>query len=345
VTMISISLFLLLVLLGVGYFLAGLVIHIRTYGDEDIYKYETNAGTLVREDIESLPKDEVFIHSPYGYRLRGLFFKAPQDTGKAIVLVHGVSTSLVSSLKYMWMFHKRGFHVLAYDHCRHGGSGGSITTFGFYEKHDLNACVDWLFESVGQNCKIGIFGESMGASTALQHAAIDKRATFYIADCPFSDLTAELKYRLRKYWCVPPFPLLHITRLLAWLRSGFHFHLVSPIRNMAEIETPILFIHGKEDKNIPMEMTLELYRAKKGPKQLYLVSGADHAQSLRTNPHIYDRVVGEFLEELGLVTTEIKTSNSEETKGDEFTDQNAPLDTSGFEESVLYDELAHTQTL
>jgi hypothetical protein len=66
VTMIAITLFLLLALFGVGYFLAELVIHIRTYGDEDIYKYETNAGTLVQEDIERLPEDEVFIRSPYG---------------------------------------------------------------------------------------------------------------------------------------------------------------------------------------------------------------------------------------------------------------------------------------
>jgi fermentation-respiration switch protein FrsA (DUF1100 family) len=336
-TMITIAVFLLLILAGAGYFLAGLIIHIRTYGDEDIYKYETTAGTLVREDIESLPKEEVFIRSPYGYRLRGLFFKAPQDAENAIILVHGVSTSLVSSLKYMWMFRKRGFHVLAYDHCRHGGSGGSTTTFGFYEKHDLNACVDWLFERVGQYCKIGIFGESMGASTALQHAAIDSRAAFYIADCPFSDLTAELIFRLRKFWWLPPFPLLHITRLFAWLRSGFQIHSVSPIRDMAAIETPILFIHGKDDKNIPMEMTLELYRSKQGPKQLYLVPGADHAQSLRSNPYIYDRIVGEFLEGLGLATTETKMPILEETESEEFA--NFGSVTFGFEDDVQYDEI------
>jgi fermentation-respiration switch protein FrsA (DUF1100 family) len=333
-SLILIALLLLLVFVGVGYFLAGLVIHIRTYGDEDIYKYETNAGTLVRKDIDRLPKEEVFIRSPYGYRLRGLFFEAPKDAGKAIILVHGVSTSLVSSLKYMWMFRKRGFHVLAYDHCRHGGSGGHTTTFGFYEKHDLNACVDWLFGRVGQHCKIGIFGESMGASTALQHAVIDSRATFYIADCPYSDLTAELMYRLRKDWWLPPFPLLQITRLFAWLRSGFHFHLVSPIRDMANIETPILFIHGNEDKDIPVEMTLELYRAKRGPKQLYLAPGADHAQSLRINPFVYDHIVGEFLEELGLATNETKALNLEETEND-----NEPLYTPSFEQGILNDEL------
>jgi fermentation-respiration switch protein FrsA (DUF1100 family) len=165
----------------------------------------------------------------------------------------------------------------------------------------------------------------MGASTALQHAAIDKRAAFYIADCPYSDLTTELIYRLKKDWLLPPFPLFHMARLFARLRGGFQFHLVSPIRDMAEIETPILFIHGKEDKDIPMEMTQELYRAKQGHKQLYLVPGADHAQSLRTNPHIYDRIVGEFLEELGLATTETKVSNSEETKSSQSYNEDSCL--------------------
>jgi alpha/beta superfamily hydrolase len=100
-----------------------------------------------------------------------------------MILVHGITSSLVSSLKYMEMFRKRNFHVL----------GGSSTTFGLYEKHDLNACVEWLIEQFRGNCKIGIVGELMGAATGLQHAAIDRRVAFYIADCPYSDLKTVLK--------------------------------------------------------------------------------------------------------------------------------------------------------
>jgi fermentation-respiration switch protein FrsA (DUF1100 family) len=305
---IAIMLFLLLIFVGIGYYLSEMVIHIRTYGDEDIYTYETKAGTLLREDIDSLPQEEVFIHSPFGYQLRGLFFTASKEAEKAIVLVHGITSSLVSSLKYMEMFRKRGFHVLAYDHRRHGGSGGSSTTFGLYEKHDLNACVEWLFERFGRNCKIGIFGESMGAATALQHAAIDKRVAFYIADCPYSDLKTVLKYRLKQSYRLPSFPVLQIAGLFAWLRVGLRFHLVSPIREMAKVETPILFIHGSEDKYIPMKMTLELYHAKPGRKQLYLAQGADHAQSLRMNPDAYDCIIEAFLVELGLESYERSSS-------------------------------------
>jgi uncharacterized protein len=301
---IAITLLSLLVFAGAGYVLSGLVIHIRTYRDEDIYKYETSAGTLVRNDIDLLPKEEVFICSPFGYQLRGLLFTAPRDAEKAVILVHGVSASLVSSLKYMGLFLKRDFHVLVYDQRRHGGSGGSSTTFGLYEKHDLKACVDWLIERFGRNCRIGIIGESMGAATALQHAAIDRRAAFYIADCPYSDLKEELKFRLKKDYHLPSFPVLQIAGLFAWLRGGLQFGLVSPIRDIAKVETPILFIHGNEDKYIPVEMTLELYRAKPGFKQLYLAPGADHAQSLRSNPEAYDHNVDIFLKELGFKQAE-----------------------------------------
>jgi fermentation-respiration switch protein FrsA (DUF1100 family) len=307
----AIMLLLLFILAGVGYILSGLVIHIRTYGDEDIYTYEKKAGTLVREDIDSLQKEDVFIHSPFGYRLRGVLFTAPRDAEKAVILVHGITSSLVSSLKYVEIFHKRNFHVLAYDHRRHGGSGGSSTTFGLYEKHDLNACVEWLIERYGRNCKIGIFGESMGAATALQHAAIDGRVAFYIADCPYSDLKTVLKYRLKQDYGLPSFPMLQIAELFTWLRTGLLFRLVSPIRDMSKVKTPILFIHGSQDQYIPVEMTLELYRAKAGRKQLYLAQGADHAQSLRINPHAYDCIIDAFLVELGLGSPKIMVKGYE----------------------------------
>jgi fermentation-respiration switch protein FrsA (DUF1100 family) len=308
----AITLLALLAAAGAGYKMSELVIHIRTFGDEDIYRFETNAGTLVREDVERLSREEAQIESPFGYQLRGWFFPAQRDEGKAVVLVHGVTSSLIGSLKYMDLFRRRGFHVLAYDHRRHGLSGGSSTTFGFYEKYDLKACIDWLFSRCGQDCRIGVLGESMGAATALQHAAIDRRAAFYIADCSYSDLTAELKYRLKEDFRMPPFPMLQLASLFAWLRSGFRFRFshVSPVRDVVDVETPVLFIHGDEDLYIPKEMTLQLYDAKKGFKRLHLMRGADHAQSLRTNREEYDRVVGTFLAELGLAEPADSRDNS-----------------------------------
>jgi len=296
----TIASLLLILVAGIGYKFSEMVIHIRTHQDEDIYRFEANSGTLKRDHLEQLTKEEAVVDSPYGYPMRGWLYPAPTDEGKAIILVHGVTSSLIGSLKYMELFRRRGFHVLAYDHRRHGKSGGPSTTYGFYEKHDLNTWVDWLLEKYGPNCKIGIMGESMGASTALQHAAIDNRAAFYIADCPYSDLKAELVYRLKEDFRLPAFPLIQIADWFVWLRSGLRFRHVSPIRDIAKVHTPVLFIHGAEDRYTPKEMTEELYEAKPGFKQLFLMPKADHAQSLATDPAAYDLIVGGFLEKLGL---------------------------------------------
>ncbi|MFD0712787.1 alpha/beta hydrolase [Paenibacillus sp. GCM10027626] len=285
---------------AIGYRFSSMVLLIPTNKDDHIYKSEEKSGTLLRKNVEQLVKEELTLPSSHNYNMRGWFFPADRDEGKAVILVHGVTSSLIGCLKYMDMFRRRGFHVLTYDHRRHGQSGGPFTTYGYYEKQDLKVWVDWLFNKCGPACKIGILGESMGASTALQYAATDPRIAFYIADCPYSDLKAELTHRLKEDFHLPPFPLLYLAELFVWLRSGIKFRNVSPIRDIAHVETPILFVHGEEDCFTPKEMTVQLYNAKPGFKRIHIMEKADHAESLATDAALYDRVVGSFLSEIGL---------------------------------------------
>jgi fermentation-respiration switch protein FrsA (DUF1100 family) len=260
--------------------------------------FEIQTSKIDIERFDRLPKENVFIPSPYGYSLHAFFIPAEPLSLKTVIIAHGVTSSHIGSIKYMELFRKRGYNVLIYDHRRHGKSGGKTTSYGLYEKYDLKACVDWVLERVGKDSLVGIFGESMGAATALQHAAIDRRTAFYIVDCPYSDLTEQLKFRLKVEYRLPSFPLIPLTSLLCWLRGGLRFGKVSPIRDLQGVTAPILFVHGQSDLYIPKEMTIDMYRAKQGPKKLYLAPGADHAQSYNTNREEYDRVVGEFLSEV-----------------------------------------------
>jgi fermentation-respiration switch protein FrsA (DUF1100 family) len=159
---------------------------------------------------------------------------------------------------------------------------------------------NWVLNRCGFDCRIGVHGESLGASVALQNSAIDPRISFYVVDCPYSDLKAQLAYLLKRDNKLPAFPFLNAANIITRIRAGFSFGQVSPIKDLSKVTTPIFFIHGQDDLYILPKMSEEMYSIKKGVKKLYLAPNARHAEAYWNNREEYDKLVGEFLEEIGL---------------------------------------------
>lgn len=272
----------------------------KTWKYEDTYNFEIENGRFRSDYLSSLQKEEFFIDSPYGYKLHAIYFPN-KESKKTIIFSHGVTYSLYGSIKYMDMFYKRGFNVFIYDQRFHGRSEGDFCTYGNFEKFDLKACTDWVLNRNGADSIVGIHGESMGAATALQNAGIDSRVAFYIADCPYSDFFEELKIRIRKDFHLPPFPFLNLADIIFKIKSGTSFKTASPIKAIKNVTVPIFFVHGANDNYIPNTMSKEMFEIKKGIKKLYIAPNADHAQSVWRNPEEYDRLVGEFLEEIKII--------------------------------------------
>ena len=286
-------------LLGAGYYFSTIVIHPRTRTVEHTYDWEFEHGNITEDGFLSWPQEEVHIPSLHGYELHALYLPVP-GSKRTVVLAHGITWTLYGSVKYAAPFYRRGYNILIYDHRNHGKSGGSDTSFGFYEKDDLKACVDWALARCGADCVVGTHGESMGAATVLQHAAIDPRIAFAVADCPYASAREQFAYRLRVEYHLPAWPLLPVASLITRLRTGWFFREASPIAVIEKVETPVLFIHGAEDSYIPPDASVRLFERKPGIKRLYLAPGAEHAQSIAVDPAVYDREVGAFLSALGL---------------------------------------------
>ncbi|MBT2686986.1 alpha/beta hydrolase [Bacillus sp. ISL-47] len=287
----------ILFLSSLGVYFTNRLMYMKKKEDEFILEREKGAGRLDLMKYESLPKREVLVPSPFGYKLKAVAVE-PHENNRYIIISHGVTENKVNSIKYMNLFLERGFNAVIYDHRRHGESGGKTTSYGHYEKFDLKAIVDWLKAEKGPGIQVGIHGESMGAATMILYAGmLEDGADFYIADCPFSDLKEQLAYRLKAEMKLPPKLFLPVADLFLRMREKYSIADVSPISVIENIKKPILFIHSEKDDFILPTMSEALYEKKKGPKKLYLAVNGIHAQSFNENKEDYEKVIDEFLEE------------------------------------------------
>ncbi len=284
-------------LVSLGYYASSQILFYKLRDVEVIKRRETRAKRLNMEEFQQLKQDDVLIPSKFDYSINAIFVH-PNDTNKWIVLCHGVTENKISSIKYLNMFVEMGYNAVIYDARRHGNTGGVHSTYGFYEKYDLETVVDYLFDHYGAEIEVGIHGESMGAATMLLYAGeLSNRAKFYISDASFSTLGDELTNIFSQYTKIGSPIVLFFTNIFFRIRSRFSLFKVSPIRVIDKIEQPVLFIHSKPDKFIPYEQSKQLYNKKKPPKVAWYPERGGHVESYNRNPKKYRETVDAFIKE------------------------------------------------
>lgn len=302
--LLSVIFALLLTLLFSGLFFAVKVIYPKVIPIEKTYQLELEKHRFAEQEYLQWPREDFSLESPFGYSIACSFFPAA-GAKKTVVISHGITYSRYGMVKYLPLFRKHNFNVLLYDLRNHGLSGGRNTTFGYFEKFDLQVVVDWAFERTTPNGVVGTMGESLGAATTLQHIPLDNRLAFAIADCAYANLADLLAYRLKREYHLPRFPLLNIANYLCKILAGLDFNKVSPSHSAKDVATPIFWIHGLDDDYIPPQMSRDMYTAKtNGSKKLFLAPNAAHAESLIQNPVEYAQQINEFLIELKLANPE-----------------------------------------
>lgn len=271
------------------------------YFDKAQSSYEAFKNTFNYERFAKLNKEEVSIRSNFGYKLSGTYIMNPQYTEDTVVIVHGITGSRWESMKYADIYLDLGFNVLVYDSRYHGKSGGNNISLGYFEKYDLDNCINWVKDR-NPNGIIGVHGESLGAATALLQSAMNenkKTVLFYIVDCPFSDLPKlfEIKSKdeLKGYSYLASKAIVFYSSMVALYKSGFSLYSISPIKAISNVKTPIMFVHGADDELIPPNMSMDLYLEKSGPKYLYIAPNAGHTQSYSHNKEEYFNKVQWFL--------------------------------------------------
>lgn len=198
-------------------------------------------------------------------------------TGKhrgTVIYLHGVADNRASSAGVMQRFQKRGFDVMAYDSRAHGDSGGDACTYGYFEKQDLRK----VLETVRPG-PVVLIGSSLGAAVALQLAAEEPRISAVVSAESFSDLRTVATDRAPFFFTAG---MIEKSLKLAEVHGHFQVDAASPFLAAKSIKVPVLVIHGADDVDTSPDHARRIFDELKGPKQLMLVPGAAHNQSLNS---------------------------------------------------------------
>lgn len=250
------------------------------------------------KDFLKLEKENLSIKND-GLTLKAWYVPAASQTDKTVIVVHGFNGSKEDMAAYGMLFHKLGYNVLMPDNRAHGASDGKLIGYGATDKRDLIKWTNTLIRT-HPTAKITYFGLSMGAATVMMASGqeLPKNVVNIIEDCGYTSVWDELTFQAKDMYNLPAFPLLYEVSAISKVRAGFSYGEAgaSSVKALAHNKLPVLFIHGDADDFVPTRMVHDNYAATKGPRELFIVNGAKHAEALKTDKAGYYAKVQAFLE-------------------------------------------------
>jgi pimeloyl-ACP methyl ester carboxylesterase len=270
------------------------IIFPKVYSHEYVRNYALEGKHYDPSYLEEFRKERINLTNPKGYTLKAIVYHNNPD--KFVILCHGITSNYDGMKKYASIYLKKGYSVLLYDHRNHGYNMSCYTSLGYLEKQDTKVAFDYIKKHYN-NSVIGVHGESMGASTAMQFASIEPNLSFCVEDCGYDNAYDLMSIRASK----DHHPILKLltkpTDIYLGLFYKFKLSDIDYKKYLKHITCPVLFIHGEADDYVPYFMVHNLYDSFNGEKALLTIPNARHAESILVDPKAYESGIHNFLKE------------------------------------------------
>ncbi len=205
-------------------------------------------------------------------RTEVIIWTTPPAAGKATILYfHGNGGNFANrAWRYQW-FIDRGYGLVAMSY--RGSSGSAGTAVERKILSDAREVWDQISQLIGSHDNpVLIYGESIGGAvgTGLAEGLQDNpRLAGLILEAPFTSIPDMIRQEFPQF-----------RHLLFALKNRFPTE--DRIRN---ITTPLLVLHGTDDRVIPFRMGQAVFQAAASPdKQFIEIPGGGHDNTWQTNP-------------------------------------------------------------
>ena len=175
---------------------------------------------------------------------------------KTILYLHGNAGSLENRIHKINHFEDMNINFLLLSWRGFSGNKGEPTEQGLYQ--DARSAVKWLIKQGVFEENIIIYGESLGTGVTTEIAQ-NRNFAGIILESPFTSMVAAGK---SKY---PIFPI----RLL--LKDRYESD-----KKIKNIKSPVLIMHGEQDKIVPFWMGEKMFELANEPKYSYFSKYDDH---------------------------------------------------------------------
>ncbi|WP_440118760.1 alpha/beta hydrolase [Paenibacillus sp. QZ-Y1] len=254
-------------------------------------------------DLDWLNKqqtEEIRIESYDGLKLYGTWLSSDSQSQsqRTVILAHGYSGKGREMAGFARFYaEKQGYNVLMPDDRGHGQSEGNIIGFGWLDRKDYVQWVHWVLGKVGTETEIILHGISMGGATVLMTGgeALPGEVKAIVSDCAYTSVKEELTFQLKQLYKLPAFPFIPVTSLISRWKAGYYFGEASALKQLANVQVPVLFIHGEADTFVPTEMVYRLYEACPTEKELLTIPRAGHGTAFQVDRPRYEEVLESFL--------------------------------------------------
>ena len=205
-----------------------------------------------------------------GEHISAYHLKADQSD-KLLLYSHGNGEDIEMARAFLENFKRMGISVIAYDYPGYGTSSGKPSEAGCYAAAE--AAYLWATETLGyapQN--ITLYGHSLGSGPSTWLAK-QNSVSGLIFDGAFTST----------------FRVMTEVKLLLWDKFDNYARL-------PYLESPILIIHGTNDRTVPFSHALKNWKAAKGTKYKLFVDGAGHSDLAEVAGHEYWDIVTQFIQ-------------------------------------------------
>ena len=227
-------------------------------------------------DYRLEPYEDVFFPAADGTRLHGWYVDGA-DHRAVLLWFHGNAGNISHRLDNLKRLHEAlEIPVFIFDYREYGLSEGEISKAGTFS--DAQGAYRYLTEvKKFPGHSVFLFGRSLGTALAVWMAAREP-CLGVILEAAFTSTDDMMR--------------LYFPTLVPQPLSPVKYDSLSLI---AQVRSPLLFLHGQMDRTIPLSMARRLYEQTTAVKFFYVVPGGDHNDTYLVGGREYFKVWRDFL--------------------------------------------------